>query len=142
MSDAPPAKPATPFLKFAEGGRPFLQGCRCRACGQTFLGERDHCARCAARDAMTPVELATTGRLYNYTIVYRSFPGVTVPFISAVIDLDGGGTVKGNLIEVDVTPDDALFDMAVDMVFRGAELANPAGAGFVSHFFIPAKVAA
>jgi hypothetical protein len=27
------------------------------------------------------------------------------------------------------------------MVFRGAELANPVGAGFISHFFIPAQEA-
>lgn len=131
-------QPATPYLAFADDSRPFLEGCQCGACGQIFLGKRENCAKCATRGAMKPIELGTTGRLYNFTIVYRSYPGVTVPFISAIVDLDGGGTVKGNLIDIDVASDALRFDMPVQMVFRGAELANTAGAGFISHFFVPA----
>jgi uncharacterized OB-fold protein len=88
---------------------------------------------------MARVELATSGRLYNYTIVYRSFPGVAVPFVSAVVDLDGGGTVKGNLLDVPVDPEVIAFDMPVEMVFRDAGIANPAGAGFTAHFFVPGQ---
>jgi uncharacterized OB-fold protein len=87
---------------------------------------------------MAPIELANTGKLYNYTIVYRSLPGVTVPFVSAIVDLDGGGTVKGNLLDVEPTPERLAFGMAVQMVFRGADTAVESGAGFVSHFFVPA----
>jgi uncharacterized protein len=130
--------PATPYLKYAEDGRPFLQGSRCGACGQVFLGARENCARCAARGQMQPIELGTTGRLYNYTIVYRSYAGVTVPFISAIVDLDGGGSVKGNLLDVEPDPAKLRFDMKVQLVFRGAEVANSQAMGFLSHFFIPA----
>lgn len=130
--------PATPYLKYAEDGRPFLQGNRCAACGQVFLGARENCARCAARGRMQPIELGTTGKLYNYTIVYRSYPGVTVPFISAIVDLDGGGSVKGNLIDVEPDPAKLRFGMKVQLVFRGAELANSEATGFLAHFFIPA----
>jgi len=129
---------AATYLGIADG-RPFLKGSKCDACGQVYLGERINCAKCAARAAMQPVELSTKGHLYNYTIVYRSYPGITVPFISAIVDLEGGGTVKGNLIDIEPTPDNISFDMPVEVVFRGAELANPAAAGFVAHFFIPAK---
>ena len=87
---------------------------------------------------MVPINLGTTGRLYNYTIVYRSYPGITVPFVSAVVDLDGGCTIKGNLLDVEPSPENLDFDMPVEIVFRGAELANPAGEGFISHFFVPA----
>lgn len=135
-------KAAIPYLKFADDGHPFLEGFRCGACGAIFLGARDNCAACSARGQMAPIALATTGRLYNYTIVYRSFPGVTVPFVSAVVDLDGGGTVKGNLLDVPADPASIPFDMPVDMVFRDAGSANPAGQGFTAHFFVPRTEAA
>jgi len=47
--------------------------------------------------------------------------------------------VKGNLIDIEATPENVTFGMPLEVVFRGAELANPAGEGFVSHFFIPAQ---
>jgi uncharacterized OB-fold protein len=134
-------KPATAYLAFTDQGTPYLQGVRCSECDQTYLGERDHCAKCAARDCMSPVDLGTSGRLYNYTIVYRSYPGIKVPFVSAVVDLDSGCTVKGNLLDIEPSPETVSFDMPVELVFRGAELANPAGEGFISHFFVPAKAA-
>jgi uncharacterized OB-fold protein len=88
---------------------------------------------------MAPVTLATTGRLYNFTVVSRSLPGVTVPFISAIVDLDGGGTVKGNLLEVEPDPEKIAFGMQVEMVFRGAETAIASGSGYISHFFVPVE---
>ncbi|MFT5137465.1 MAG: putative OB-fold protein [Halioglobus sp.] len=132
-------KAATPYLKFSDTGEPFLQGVKCSQCSQTYLGARDHCAKCTARDCMLPIDLGTSGRLYNYTIVYRSYPGITVPFVSAVVDLDSGCTIKGNLLDVEPSPENLDFDMPVEIVFRGAELSNPAGEGFISHFFVPAK---
>ncbi len=131
-------KPATSYTVIPPAGEPFLTASRCRHCGATFLGVRDHCGRCTTRDAMEPVRLSGNGRLYNYTIVYRSYPGIRVPFVSAIVDLDCGGTVKGNLIDIEADPANLQFDMPVRMVFRGAELANSEGAGYLAHFFVPA----
>lgn len=83
--------------------------------------------------------LGTRGRLYSFTIVHRSYPGVRVPFISAIVDLEGGGTVKGNLLEVEPDPGAIAFGMPIDVVFRDAGLANPEAAGHVAHFFVPAQ---
>jgi uncharacterized OB-fold protein len=132
-------QPATPYLKFTDAGEPFLQGFKCVHCRQTYLGQRDHCAKCAARDCMSPMNLGTSGLLYNYTIVYRSYPGIKVPFVSAVVDLDSGCTIKGNLLDIEPLPENLDFDMPVEVVFRGAELSNSAGKGFISHFFVPKK---
>ena len=82
------------------------------------------------------VRLGERGHLYSFTIVHRSYPGIKVPFISAIVDLDGGGTVKGNLLDVEPDPSRLRFDMRVRMVFRGAEVASAEGAGFIAHFFI------
>ena len=132
-------KPATHFLKLNEEGQPFLQGSLCKSCGHTFLGEREHCAKCLARDCMSSCQLSDKGTLYNYTIVHRSYPNITVPFVSAIVDLEGGGTVKGNLLEVGSNPKDIEYDMPIEVVFKEAIIATPAGAGYFSHFFLPAN---
>ena len=69
---------------------------------------------------MEQIRLADTGKLYTYAIVHRSFPGVEVPFISAVVDLDGGGTVKGNLVDIEPDPAKIEFGVPVKFVYRDA----------------------
>jgi hypothetical protein len=130
-------KPATSYTKIADDGAAFLEGTRCGECAAVFLGSREHCGRCGARGDMHAIRLAERGRLYNYTIVYRSYPGIKVPFISAIVDLDGGGTVKGNLLDIEPDPMRLKFDMRVRMVFRGADLAIGDGVGHIAHFFVP-----
>jgi uncharacterized OB-fold protein len=131
-------KPVVPYLKYADSGEPYLAGSKCGKCGETFLGERDVCAKCGARDQMQSRKLANTGKLYNYTIVHRNFPGVPVPFISAIVDLDGGGTVKGNLLEVTPDPKTIKFDMPVKVVYRDAGRKDKEGNSYLSYFFLPA----
>jgi len=130
-------KPATSYLRIDPAGAAYLEGTRCAACDAVFLGRRESCGRCGARDGMGVARLSAHGHLYNYTIVYRSYPGVKVPFISAIVDLEGGGTVKGNLLDIEPDPAWLEFGMPVQMVFRPAEVASSEGAGYIAHFFIP-----
>jgi uncharacterized protein len=119
-------------------GTPYLLGSRCDECGTVFLGVRENCGRCCARRRMQPARLAVRGRLYSYTIVYRSYPGIRVPFISAIVDLEAGGTIKGNLVEIEPNPEKLKYGMPVKVVFRGAECAlGEEAAGYVAHFFVP-----
>jgi uncharacterized OB-fold protein len=139
MSVAPAQlKPVVDYLKYANDGAPYLAGARCTKCGETFLGEREVCANCGARDSMQNRRLADTGKLYNFTIVHRNFPGVPVPFVSAIVDLDGGGTVKGNLLEVEPDPKKIKFDMPVKVVYRDAGRKDKEGTSYLSYFFVPA----
>jgi uncharacterized OB-fold protein len=48
-----------------------------------------------------------------FTIVHRAAPGVPAPFVSAVVDLEGGGVVKANLIGVEPDPDQIKLGMPV-----------------------------
>ena len=91
--------PVVDYLKLPEGGDPYLEGYKCKDCDSIFLGERNVCSKCFARGTLSAIKLSNTGKLYSYSIVFRSFPGIEVPYISAIVDLDGGGTVKGNLID-------------------------------------------
>ncbi len=131
--------PVVSWLKGAGTNDPFLEGQKCGSCGAIFLGERSTCSKCGARDQLKATRLGNKGKLYSFSIVHRSFPGVAVPYISAIVDLDGGGTVKGNLINIDPDPEKIKFDMPVDVVFDDAlGRKDSDGNSYISYFFQPA----
>ena len=130
--------PVVEYLKLPEGEAPYLEGHKCSECGSIFLGERNVCSNCFARDSMQSIKLNNTGKLYSYSIVFRSFPGIEVPYISAIVDLDGGGTVKGNLIDCEPDPDKISFDMPVEVIFDDAlGRKDKDGNSYISYFFKP-----
>lgn len=131
--------PVVPFLKIPESGEPYLEGNRCDGCGAVFLGERSTCSKCGARDRLKPFRLSDRGTLYVYSIVHRSFPGVQVPYVSAIVDLEGGGTVKGNLINAGSDPAKIKMGMPVRVVFQDAlGRKDREGNSYLSYFFEPA----
>ncbi len=131
------APPIVPFLKI-ENGKPYLSGSRCDACGQVFVGTREVCSNCTARGQMKPVHIAETGKLYAFTVVHRSFPGVVTPFVDAVVDLDDGAHLNGTLLEVEPDPDRLPFDMPVKIVYREAVPINTKGKPYLTYYFVPA----
>ncbi len=132
--------PVVPYLKIPEGGDPYLEGHKCGSCGATFLGERTVCSKCGARDQMSPVTLPNKGELYAYSIVHRSFPGIDVPYVSAVVDLEDGTAIKGNLIDVEPDPEKIPFGMPVEVVFDDAlGRKDKDGNSYLSYFFKPAS---
>jgi|TARA_B110000091_G_C13732537_1_gene439694 uncharacterized OB-fold protein len=132
------ALPVVDYLKLPENGDPFLEGHKCSKCNAMFLGERKVCSSCFSRGSLEAVKLNNTGKLYSYSIVFRSFPGIDVPYISAIVDLDGGGTIKGNLIDVEPDPEKIKFDMPVEVIFDDALGRKDAdGNSYISYFFKP-----
>lgn len=127
--------PIVPYLGVGEDGAPALTGSRCAACDELLLGAPKVCPRCGSRESMTRVVLGTTGRLYNYTTVHRCLPGVAVPFVFGIVDLDGGGTVKGNVIAAEA---ELAFDMPVRLVFGTAEQTDAQGRSYLTYHFIKA----
>jgi uncharacterized OB-fold protein len=136
MSFASP-RPIAPYLIISHDSNPYLSGYRCQSCGEIYLETRHRCPRCFAAEFVS-VRLAETGRLYSFTIVHRSFPDVQVPFVSAIVDLDGGGTIKGNLQGVVPLPSEIHFDMPVRIVFAKADRVDSEGHSYLSYHFIPA----
>jgi len=132
------ALPVVEYLKLPEDGDPYLEGHKCGDCNSIFLGEREVCSNCTARGKIEPVKLSNKGKLYSYSITFRSFPGIDVPYISAIVDLEGGGTVKGNLIDCEPDPEKIEFDMPVEVVFDDALGRKDAeGNSYISYFFKP-----
>jgi uncharacterized OB-fold protein len=130
-------RPVVPFLKIPKSGEPYLEGHKCGACGAIFLGERDTCSKCGKRGALEAKKLSNRGELYVYSIVFRSFPGIEVPYVSAIVDLEGGGTVKGNLINVPPDPAKIKMGMPVDVVYRVAPRKDREGNEYLTYYFQP-----
>lgn len=133
--------PLAPFIKFDERGSPYLEGFQCSACREVLLQNRRGCPRCGALGSLRAQRLAQRGRLFAYTIVYRSFPGIATPFISAIVELDGGGFLKGNLIGVEPSPQAVPFDLPVRVEFHALEQPGHAGKKLLSYAFVPAQPA-
>jgi len=111
-------RPILPFLEL--GPQPHLRGAKC-TCGAVYLDvKRVACSKCGEQNKFSPIKLSNKGKVYVYSVVHQSFPGIKTPYITAIIDLPEGVSVKANLLEVD--PEQAqkepkkIFDMPVDMV--------------------------
>ena len=136
MADQPLS--IVPYLKVPESGDPYLEGFRCKECKAITLKTRTACASCGGRDSYEPHQLANEGELHAFSIIHRSFPGIEVPFISAIADLDGGGTVKTNLIGIDPDPDKIKPGMKVDVVYEIAPRKDAEGNEYMTFYLKPA----
>ncbi len=132
-----PCKPATAIVQISEAGEPWLRGYRCAACAAVVADATLCCRACGSRVAPGAVRLSTRGKLFTWAMVYRSFPGVAVPFVSAIVDFDDGLTVKGTLRAPDLQMLHA--GMPVVAVFDDAGGARDAeGAAYLGYHFEPA----
>lgn len=93
----PPAIPAVDYLVL--GDEPRLRAHACAGCGALYFDRRNACARCSGT-AFESRDLATEGSVRAFTIVHRAAPGLPAPYTSVVVDLEGGGVVKANLLGV------------------------------------------
>lgn len=95
-----------------DDGEPYLRANTCTECGALYLDRRNACARCG-KTAFEPRRLANEGTVRTFTIVQRAAPGIPTPYVSAVVDLDGGGAVKANIVDVEPTPENVQLGMRV-----------------------------
>lgn len=137
MADQPLA--IVPYLKVPESGAPFLEGLRCKECKAITLKERTACASCGARSSFEPHRLADEGELHAYSIIHRSFPGIEVPFVSAIADLDGGGTVKTNLTGIEPDPEKIALGMRIQVVYEIAPRKDGEGNEYMTFYLQPAQ---
>ncbi len=112
MSDASPARvPLVDYLVI-DDGEPHLVAHESTESGALYFDRRNADAK-SGKPGFAIRRLANTGRVRTFTIVHRAAPGVPTPYVSAVVDLDGGGSVKANLLNVEPDPAHVQFGMAV-----------------------------
>ena len=102
-----------PYVSYLQlGDEPHLVAQECQSCQALYLDRRNACARCG-RTEFAARRLADDGSLRAFTIVHRATPDVKVPYISAIVDLDGGGVVKANLVGVEPDPGEVRLGQRV-----------------------------
>ena len=132
----PSPRPATGFIRVGEDLQAWIGGYRCPDCGAVALQSTLACRHCSSRNPLQEFRAAGRGRIYSWTVVERSYPGVPVPFVSVIVDLDDGLCLKGTLREAD--RDSVRAGMPVSLVFDDAGGAVDAdGAAYIGFHFIP-----
>jgi len=95
-----------------DDGDPHIVANICQSCGAEYLDRRNACARCGARE-FGRQRLANEGVVRTFSIVHRAAKGVPAPYVSAVVDLDGGGRVKSNIVGTEPDPEHVKLGMKV-----------------------------
>ncbi|MEQ8436269.1 MAG: OB-fold domain-containing protein [Ilumatobacter fluminis] len=102
-----------PFVDYLvlDDGTPHLRAHECTSCGARYFDRRNACAACFGTE-FAPVDIATEGIVRSFSIVTFAAPGVDVPFVASVVDLDGT-TAKGNIINCPPDPEHVKLGMKV-----------------------------
>lgn len=93
------------------GDSPHLIANECTKCGARYFDRRNACASCFAVE-FKKATISNDGIVRSFTIVTFAAPGVPVPFTAAIIDCEGT-SVRGNLINVEATPEKVTLGMKV-----------------------------
>lgn len=91
------ARPGHKIVRVGADGATSIEAYRCPSCRAVVAELTRACRRCGSRNAQEAFHPAPRGALYSWTVVHRSYPGIAVPFVSAIVDLDGGLALKGTL---------------------------------------------
>ena len=100
MTEAPrllEPRPAHKAVRVAVDGSAWIEGYRCPDCGAVAMEQTLACRGCGGRSPLESFRAGPSGAVYSWGVVHRSYPGIAVPFISAIVDLEGGLTLKGTL---------------------------------------------
>ena len=88
-------------VRVGENGEAWVAGMCCGCFNAVMVTAGIASRRCGSRGRPEAFCAASTGTVYSWTVVRRSYPGIRVPFVSAIIDLADKLTLKGTLREVD-----------------------------------------
>src|SRR5271155_130137 len=116
-------RPIVPYLKLDP--TPHLIGQKCGVCGATYADvNRMACSKCGGTGPFETVALSTHGRVYVFSVIHQSFPGIKTPYMTAIVDLSEGVSVRATIDDVD--PEEAerdphkFFNMPVELLTRVA----------------------
>jgi uncharacterized OB-fold protein len=134
-------RPIVPFLKLQP--KPHLVGNKCSNCGAIFLdARRVACSKCGKTGTLQPTPLSDKGKVYVFSVVHQSFPGIKTPYVTAIVDLPEGVSVRANLVDVDPIQlqkePQKFFNLPVEMV-TGVAAKDREGHDVVAFSFRPSK---
>lgn len=137
---SPDAMAEIPLVDYLELGEdPHLVANECAGCGARYFDRRNACASCFGTQ-FERVQVPTEGVIASFSIVAFAAPGVSTPFVPAIIDC-GGTSVRGNIINVDPTPEKIHLGMPVRLATY-SEGTDAEGTEAIGYGFEPAGSAA
>ena len=90
---------------------------RCGACGFWVHPPSPRCPKCLS-DAVVPSAVSGRGTVYSYTINRQAWvPGLEVPFVLAIVELDEQPGLRLMTNLVDCPPEEAEIGMPVEVAF-------------------------
>lgn len=106
------------LFKINEDGSGYLLTNKCERCKISFFPRRSKCINCLKSDQLKDTTLSKGGRLYTYSIVYRSSaPHFNLPYIVGYIDfIEEGIRVFSQL--TGCTPEQLEVGRTMEVVFE------------------------
>ncbi len=114
--------PETEFF-WRKAGEHELWIQRCIECGNPFFYPRLHCpAEGCGSNRLEWFQVSGRGTLYTYMINHRPAPGFEndAPYAIAVIQLEEGPRMMGNIVGIENTPENLVLDMPLKVAFTDA----------------------
>jgi uncharacterized OB-fold protein len=120
-----PSPASRPFWDAAREKRLVVP--KCRACNSTWFPPTPVCPSCGTADHEW-VQLSGRGTVFSFVVMHRVYhPGFAdkVPYVVAVIELEGGPRLLSNV--VGIAPHEVRCDMPVRVTFdeRRGEMTIP-----------------
>lgn len=104
--------PLVAYLKL--GPQPCLLAQQCNNCQARYFDRRNACARCG-HIGFTKVQIENEAVLRAFSIVCRAAPGISVPFVSAVVQTTDGTSVRSNIVNCDPSPESVRLGMELKL---------------------------
>ncbi|OBB14663.1 hypothetical protein A5761_01740 [Mycolicibacterium setense] len=93
------------------GDAPRLVAVECADCRARFFDRRSACASCGGV-RFESVDVEPTGTIRSFTIVHVAAPGVSVPYVAAIVNC-GGTSVRANIINTPADPEHIILGLPV-----------------------------
>lgn len=93
------------------------RGSKCKACGHVQFPPQKVCMWCQAKGQFEEVRISDKkGKLFTYSLDERAVFALDLPNVLAIVDLEGGGRVYGQLTDRD--PNKIKIGMPIELTFR------------------------
>lgn len=112
------AHPVTYARYLQDLGQGKFSGLRCNSCNAVTFPPQAVCRGCSGSD-LEPTQLKGEGTLRTFTVIRVAPQGMKPPYVVAMVELDEGPYVVGNL--VDFTPDKADMGLIGKRVRLGSK---------------------
>jgi 3-hydroxy-3-methylglutaryl CoA synthase len=93
------------------------RGHKCKACGHVQFPPQRVCMWCQAKGQFEEVRISDKkGKLFTFSLDERAVFALDLPNVLAIVDLEGGGRVYGQLTDRD--PNKIKIGMPIELTFR------------------------